>query len=132
MIKLIEYRHHNYYMRTSIGGNSDVWLADLKRSPMPIRDSLESLDAVELTEEWLENFSFIRREEKDQSGAPPLIYYELNRFKVFLWSKGEHRNVDFFMPGFAVFAFDHISLTSVHQLQNLYFALTETELTLSE
>lgn len=78
---------------------------------------------IPLTEEWLERFGF---EEKMIYNS---IHYELGDFKVYI-------NIDNGQPS-GFFDYHRVSMIGikaqldyVHQLQNLYFALTGEELTL--
>lgn len=71
---------------------------------------LRSYNAIPLTEEWLFKIGFKQEYELDE--------YELNGFKVIRINKRyELFNHDF-----------PIVIKHVHQLQNLYFALTREEL----
>jgi len=69
---------------------------------------------IPLTEDWLKKFGFKQMRESEYT----FDTYELNDVK--LWQK---TNYEFF------FEYSHIEIKYVHSLQNLYFALTEKELT---
>ena len=75
---------------------------------------VERIEGIPLTEEWLLKFGFIKC-------LPGGSLFMLDGFSVYVFgSEGmyEGRN--------------HIKIEYVHQLQNLYFALMDDELTLSE
>jgi hypothetical protein len=73
---------------------------------------LERLNGIPLTENWLIRFGF------EKSGMCWL------KDQVYVWDTCIHTNTDF------EYKFNYVSrpLIYVHQLQNLYFALTEKEL----
>ena len=73
----------------------------------------ENFIPIELTEEWLLKFGF----EKDNE-----LNFVKFSFKVHFWS-----NYNSYMYGWVG---GNIELKYVHQLQNLYFALTGEELTI--
>ena len=75
--------------------------------------SIEELEPIPLTEEWLEQFGF----EKVVNGlfAIDLFHYNLKEYRLYI-SKNESNEVDF------------VEIKHVHSLQNLYFALTGEEL----
>jgi len=73
-----------------------------------------ALDFWEVTEEWLERFGF---EEDDSVG----------------WLKRFDKSDSFFIDlSFMYWGENSVKLTHVHQLQNLYFALTGEELTIKK
>ena len=81
---------------------------------------------IPLTEEWLERFGFERDEEYDEGG---LVDYRLTLMKnslefVSFWNSEEITGVNQPQTG--------VDVEYVHQLQNLYFALTGQELTIKE
>ena len=69
---------------------------------------------IPLTEEWLLKFGFEFL--KGVKGSEFLDCYDYNRFQV--------------KNNFGVFFWYHVQIKYVHQLQNLYFALTGEELKL--
>lgn len=82
---------------------------------------LDNLEPIPLTEEWLIKFGFKERKDTDNFsywhiGTNPITHDWLFDIKQF---KDENRL--FYKNGFH-------NLKYVHQLQNLYFALTNTEL----
>ena len=75
-------------------------------------------EPIPLTEEWLLKFGFNKTNE-----SKDVEWYKLNNFEVSTYNEGE----------VVYFVYQHLVLRhimNVHQLQNLYFALTGTELTL--
>ena len=91
---------------------------------------LKDFEPIPLTEDWLLKFGFKKSIVKEP-------WFEKNKIEVFKYSKG-----DFFLLGrnntaYGIGLHDiwdgmEINLQYVHQLQNLYFALTGTELTIKE
>lgn len=76
---------------------------------------------IPLTEEWLFKFGFEKRKERDNFyyfgfGKNPITKDWILCLKYF-----KDENIFFFMNGFHIIKY-------VHQLQNLYFALTNKEL----
>mgnify|MGYP003626317691 CR=1 FL=1 len=67
---------------------------------------------ITLTEEWLFNFGFEKLE-----GWDDLFYFQTGKFQVY------SHNV-------SGYEYDGFNIKHVHQLQNLYFALTNKELTI--
>lgn len=74
---------------------------------------LEALNPIPLTEEILLNFGFI--------AELPIGWYGLNEFKLYYTSVKNDYYEYYFEDG-------NIIIKYVHQLQNLYFALTQQEL----
>ena len=66
---------------------------------------------IQLTEEWLVKFGFIKR-------TPTGYYFDMGRMSINL-PDFEYKNIRI-----------DVKLKYVHQLQNLYFALTGEELTI--
>ncbi len=100
-----------YFQIESIeNNNGDYWVTYRDGSISCIVDALEP---IPLTEEWLLKFGF----EKIQFHIPDK--YDNGKLRI----KKDER-------GFWIIAcYNFILITSVHQLQNLYFALTGEELT---
>ena len=100
--------------------NRDVTVKNILNEYINIEESIDifsyhELKPIPITEEWLLKFGF--EKETDVCG--------------FKWSKGNFYILQFGKNAFycdysLVFAVDHI-----HQLQNLYFALTQKELTIN-
>ena len=76
---------------------------------------------IPLTEEWLVKFGF----EKDIETKSWSILTSLEKFDYLFEISNKYQH--YFQPDFA-----RIDIKYVHQLQNLYFALTGEELTLKE
>lgn len=75
--------------------------------------SIESYNPIPLTEEWLVKFGFVKTEDIFKN-----IYHSIEKFQM--------ENINYFV------GITETKLLYVHQLQNLYFALTGEELTLKE
>jgi len=83
---------------------------------------LSQCEPIPLTEEWLLKFGFSK---KDVAGCDPYYFYN-NEFFEIGWRVDEHLDVSFSGNNYSN-EFPHIKY--VHQLQNLFFALTGEELT---
>lgn len=112
-------------------GKNCIWLNDNKDAG-PI--SIEHFDQIPLTEEWLEKLGLIKRnqtEELPEELQQPDIDEDGDIW--YTWVKGVF-NLEIQSNGeiwFELYShYKHIKW--VHELQNLYFALTEEELTLQE
>lgn len=85
----------------------------------PLTEEIKYVKPIPLTEEWLLKFGF----EEDRSEINTL---KKGRFKleamIKIITSGELRS----------FYYKHISVKHVHQLQNLYFALTNYELNIED
>ena len=86
----------------------------------------EIIEPIPLTEEWLERFGFEKDEEYDEGG---LVDYRMTLMKgslefVSFWNSEQLTGVNQPQTG--------IDVEYVHQLQNLYFALTGQELQTDE
>lgn len=77
---------------------------------------------IPLTEEWLVRFGFEKREPDDDYN-----YWGILNFTV-LYGRTMDRDFSFFLNGYH----NDCNIQYVHQLQNLYFALTGEELTLDK
>jgi hypothetical protein len=79
----------------------------------------ETYKPIPLTEEWLVKFRFKKTNESED-----VEWYALNNFNIAIHEEDNE----------VYFVFQHMVLRfikSVHQLQNLYFALTGSELTVA-
>jgi len=77
-----------------------------------IIDMYENLKSVPLTEDWLLKFGFIKLEGWDDT-----FFFQLNNVQI----------LEYNISGYD---YDDFNIKNVHQLQNLYFALTGEELTI--
>jgi hypothetical protein len=90
---------------------------------------------IPLTEEWLLKFGF--EKEYFYGDDAKFIWWQLNDFGLEIFNTNkeqgrtsiESKDVGFFYEPMFM---DYIEIKHVHQLQNLYFALTGEELTLKE
>jgi hypothetical protein len=82
--------------------------------------------AIPLTEEWLERFGFDKDEEYDEGGLVDYRWTLMYRSLEFVsfWNSEELNGVNQPQTG--------VDVEYVHQLQNLYFALTGQELQTDE
>lgn len=89
-----------------------------------------SLNGVTLTEEWLVKFGFVQYGQKNEHNPMLLcksnydfaIYPPSDIFKKKYWRTSIHESIA---------SYKDLNILFVHQLQNLYFALTGEELTLT-
>jgi hypothetical protein len=82
----------------------------------PLTEDLEYCKPIPLTEEWLLKFGFKWKQIKDLSS------YTLSKLELYRYSSNNNKI-------FFEYAEGEVELKYVHQLQNLYFALTGEELT---
>lgn len=90
------------------------------------RVPLFNLSPIPLTPEWLERFGFKRSENGGNWKQPDYMIWEADGFKI-----GETVSDNFYWYNQAeddFYSSYSPQLKHVHQLQNLYFALTGTEL----
>jgi hypothetical protein len=103
-----ELRIGNYY--NQFGNNEKVSWATLKTLGEDMNEKLWC-KPIPLTREWLVNFKF------EELKKDCRTFFKKGKFKVELSNGGN------------VYYNRNIFISSVHQLQNLYFALTGEELT---
>ena len=77
-------------------------------------DVIKSLEPIPLTEEWLLKFGFDKLEGWDDT-----FFFQLNDVQI----------LEYNVSGYD---YDGVNIKHVHQLQNLYFALTGEELKLKD
>lgn len=117
-----ELRIGSYY---KYSGNESIVYAKVKAIQVNNFGLLSDIDGtnygicepIPLTEEWLVNFGFVK-----QIKSPSLELY-LN--KNFVLRFDPQDKFQFYING------NYININNVHQLQNLYFALTGEELALN-
>lgn len=90
-----------------------------------IHAKYELIKPIQLTEEWLLKFGFKKNEDYDFEERIFNEYFFPEDWQ--LWSIGSFNN-----KGYVIEEFDNPPLQYVHQLQNLYFALTGEELTIKQ
>lgn len=110
MIKAQELRIGNYVQYEELKNPSKVWIIDCTETSTSTKAK-----PIPLTEEWLLKFGFIKSENI-------LKFFLYNNFEVYIQD-----NVFWYD-----LTNDSIVIENVHQLQNLYFALTSYELTIKE
>ena len=84
------------------------------------RYELDSLEPIPLTEEWLVKFGFEQEEIQTKSDGTTEIGFVKDIIMVL-------KGTNFYYA--APYGYPNARIVYVHQLQNLYFALTQTELT---
>jgi hypothetical protein len=92
---------------------------------------LKNYEPIPLTEEWLLKFGFGKEWETASGVTHKIIheecfYHKLSDLVIFM--RSEIRDIDY---PFVSIAKRDVKIQYVHKLQNLYFTLTNTELTLS-
>lgn len=85
----------------------------------------DQFSPIILTEKWLERFGFKVEEDKLITGETLAQSYSLNDFRIIANDLTSYRSLKSFRTPFSRNKIEH-----VHQLQNLYFALTGKELEL--
>lgn len=83
----------------------------------------DELEPIPLTEEWLVKFGFVKDADGSYLKFKMAIFLD-KRFKYNLYLQTEETSSKWFEVG--------IKIKHVHQLQNLFFALTGEELTIKE
>ena len=125
-MKAKELRIGNYLLNAK---NDDYFEVELNDLEIIVTGKSKSRP-IPLTEDWLLKFGFKKSIVKEP-------WFEKNKIEVFKYSKG-----NFFLLGgnhtaYGIGLHDiwqgmEINIQYVHQLQNLYFALTNEELTLTK
>ena len=83
---------------------------------------------IQLTEEWLIKFGFIKDEyQAEECGEGVGDLYILNNFMICKKENSFYNYIE--IDGDKFYSFCSTELTSVHKLQNLFYAITTTELT---
>jgi len=104
----------------AISNNINTPLSDIglkKKAHLPSGGyKIKNIAPIPLTEQWLKDFGF--KEVKGNAWA--IMYRELDVFKIYCRDKKYFRYI--------LNDFMEIKLESVHQLMNLFFALTNIEL----
>jgi hypothetical protein len=118
----------------SIFGNCKITALDyemicIQRNDKDIKEWFytEEYEPIPLTEEWLLKFGFEFRNTNKQYGW----YLEVSKNRVLTWCHSKEISLDFDLEDYdynnTLFDFN---CEYIHRLQNLYFALTGTELTI--
>ena len=120
MIEVKELRIGNYAKHFENGIVLTVGRTIAFKTPTnTIRVDVDDLQPITLTEEWLLKFGFIYTDDVDNLNRD----YKLQEFEIQL-----HLDVNDFMCCNTIP--NYVQIKYVHQLQNLYHALTGEELTL--
>ena len=121
MIEARELRIGNYVKHFENGIVLTVGRTVAFKTPTnTIRVDVDDLEPIPLTEEWLLNFGFVYTDDLDNLNRN----YKLQEFEIQL-----HLDVNDFMCCNTIP--NYVQIKYVHQLQNLYFALNNEELTLN-
>lgn len=86
--------------------------------------NISDCEPIELTEEWLIKFGF-----QYGFGKTEKLYLSIPCIEFYLWG---NKIDNFSSCTLIINKSNEITIKYVHQLQNLYFALTETELTINQ
>lgn len=93
-----------------------------------VNRAYNEIEPIPLTEEWIEKFGF--KFQEDESPYGMMLYTNedwsfciLEEFGTYSYAESQGEDYEYF---------DVMCLRTVHQLQNLYFALTGEELTINE
>lgn len=94
---------------------------------------VENLKPIPLTEEWLLTFGF---QKEDQGSVSVQFHYGENpvtkdHLISLIWIK-DYKSNNNALEGFPFYRNGHFTIKTVNHLQNLYFALSGEELTLTE
>ena len=113
-------RNNETIIINSIGNGIVQLTDDIRIGIVGINEA--EISPIPLTEEWLVNFGFV----KDEN-----LYEDVYKY---IYTNGQCRIAENNFDSFtyfpeSLFAF-HIDMTNVHQLQNIYFAITGDELTI--
>ena len=76
--------------------------------------SIKDTEPIPLTEEWLVKFGFEKLE-----GWDDMFYFQISGFQIYEYNVSGYE-------------YDGFNIKYLHQLQNLYFALTNEELTIKQ
>lgn len=95
----------------------DIITYVIDRSLFPLKNGW-GIEPIQLTEEWLLNFGF-----EKELGWDNMVYFNNNGMHIYLCENGKESWLEYE---------NDIVLKSVHQLQNLYFALTNEELIINK
>lgn len=86
------------------------------------------LNPIRLNEEWLLKFGFVKDEyQAEECGEDVGDLYVLNNFMICKKEGVFYNYIE--IDGDKFYSFCSTELTSVHKLQNLFYAITTTELT---
>lgn len=88
-------------------------------------EGIEDITPININEEWLERFGFVNTTHKLGNPAPNHKAFEKYNFHIKLYGK----DIENYM-WFGEQVLSYAPVQYVHQLQNLYFALTGEELTI--
>ena len=120
-MKATDLRVGNYYKWTDKNHNfkdCDVYQIESISSISLIEEYFKYFEPILLTEEWLLKFGFVELQYEDQTFG-----FKLNDFWFINETQIRNKYNSMLLD---------VEIKYVHQLQNLYFALTKNELTLNK
>ena len=127
MVNAIEFRIGNLYL--DLNGLPSVWEFGRHDWNYFKPEEMEAIMPIPISEEWLKKFGFIEMEDIIPEGYPTFMPPKAQA-RVYYSDSNELYN-------WAVYQFPYIddqivisSLKYIHQLQNLYFAITGMDLTI--
>lgn len=123
----VKYRGFGYKILSIVNtsnANEESYYVDLNYTHRHLRGiDTREVEPIELTEEWLLNFGFEKKAEHN------LKLDVLTRSIIHAYTHGK---VEIELGNRSGYSFGYPEVQFVHQLQNLYFALTGEELTIKE
>ena len=124
-MKAQELRIWNWVSITPFGKNNDIQINEKEFADLIIFKTFHRIEPIPLTEDWLFRFGFeLINDLGDQK------YYKHKKYRSFIVGF-DHQDITFeFGYGLNIYTliYDEKHFRSVHQLQNLYYALTGEEL----
>lgn len=120
-----EWQIYSWESRDKVSAETPMLFRTIKGHPLT--EYVQYLKPIPLTEERLEKFGFERRESKMYDGHLDVWYFYIHDGKIMF-------NTELVTDGEIIIQFRRfpIVVKYVHQLQNLYFALTGEELEFKE
>ena len=123
-LRIGNYVYNDYLKKNKqINGifNNEIWLSEIGEDEFDQRSVIDSINPIPITEDWLLKFGFRATISNKDSGYKQ---FGLRECKFdFMFTLECNGNPEFFLENVG------LDILYVHQLQNLYFSLTEKELT---
>ena len=86
-----------------------------------ITSNIDRYEPIQLTEQWLIDFGFVKQKVNIPEAKKTIVYFSLDNFGMFYDEETKTMGLNFIDSQETI-------IKHVHQLQNLYFALTGKEL----
>lgn len=117
----------NYYLDPPISENQlvEIDISELRN----ISKGWKNYNPIPLTEEWLKKFGLLQQGSHENNGFCYRNYGKCDRFDITHEWRGTNSFIFSYDVGYGEIEFN---VQHVHQLQNIYFALTGEELKLTE